>query len=146
MARPPADTVQVTFRIPSHWLKEADAVAALLTHHGMPATRTDAFREAIARGLREIARDIEGPNYRVSAWDGMSTTCLFWAGRDEHEALEEADKAAKENRGGRWTVFRVYQGDEEIYSVRPGKTVADGVKNRAAARAEYEDAKAKASK
>ena len=59
MPRPPADTVQVTFRIPSNWLIEADEVADLLSQPGMRASRTDAFRAAIVRGFEAIRKDAE---------------------------------------------------------------------------------------
>lgn len=55
--RPPADTVQVTFRIPSQWLIEADEVADLLSKPGMRASRTDAYRAAMARGFAAIRGD-----------------------------------------------------------------------------------------
>ncbi|MBS2017490.1 MAG: hypothetical protein JST00_31700 [Deltaproteobacteria bacterium] len=51
MPRPPADTVQVTFRIPSSMLREADEVADVLSKPGMRASRQDAFRAAMARGF-----------------------------------------------------------------------------------------------
>lgn len=61
MPRPPADTVQVTFRIPSAWLLEADAAADLLSRPGMRASRTDAFRAALARGFAAIRAESAPP-------------------------------------------------------------------------------------
>lgn len=114
MPRPHADTVQVTFRIPSHWVQEADALASAMSRHGMQATRTDAFREAMARGFRAIEEEARSQTrFRVSAWDGIMTTCLFWFGPDAKAAVAEAKRLAKENVGGKWTVFRVFEGDEE---------------------------------
>lgn len=51
VARPTADTVQITFRLPTKWLQAADAVAAYLAHAGRPMGRTDGFRALIAAGL-----------------------------------------------------------------------------------------------
>lgn len=51
MARPTRDTVQITFRIPTKWLAEADSVAAHLALEGRPMERTDGFRALIAGGL-----------------------------------------------------------------------------------------------
>ena len=60
MARPTADTVQITFRLPLAWLERADVVAAALTLAGRPMGRTDGVRALIAAGLtlysEEIAR------------------------------------------------------------------------------------------
>lgn len=142
MGRPTADTVQVTFRVPSYWLQEADAVAMALSRFGMDATRTDAFREAIARGFKEIIKESAEASYRVSAWDGTRTTCLFWIGRDETDALAKADELSAEHRGDRWTVFRVYRGDERkpLYEAAVAKTPAQGVRKRAEALAKRADA------
>lgn len=55
MARPTADTVQVTFRIPTSWLEEADEIAKTIARPGgMTASRTDAFREAIRIGFDRL--------------------------------------------------------------------------------------------
>jgi hypothetical protein len=148
MGRPTADTVQVTFRIPSHWLKEADAVAMVLSRHGMEATRTDAFREAIARGFKEIIKEASASQYRVSAWDGIRTTCLFWFGKEERDAVDAALRYAKDNRGGKWTIFRVYKDEPDgesvlVFEVMPGKTAAESVKNRSEALAAYADRQSK---
>lgn len=61
MPRPPADTVQVTFRVPSGWLLEADTVADLLSRPGMRASRTDAFRAAIAKGFEVLRAESDPP-------------------------------------------------------------------------------------
>lgn len=162
MARPTADTTQVTFRIPTHWLTQADAVATILSRHGMEATRTDVFREAIARGMEEIVKDQGRTQYRVSAWDGRATTCLFWFGRDEKDAIAEVKRLASEAgaaraavaRGvtdpkevslARWTVFRAFRGDESepFYDQVPGSSIADGMRKRLAADERAEKRKAK---
>lgn len=57
MARPTADTVQLTLRIPSKWFEDADGIAAQISEPGRIATRTDVFRLAIARGLQDIGRE-----------------------------------------------------------------------------------------
>lgn len=51
MARPTADTAQITFRLPLAWLERADAVAAALALAGRPMGRTDGLRALIAAGL-----------------------------------------------------------------------------------------------
>jgi hypothetical protein len=56
MARPPADTVQITFRVPSGWMKRADVLASKLSRPGIVATRTDALRAALAEGLNAFDR------------------------------------------------------------------------------------------
>lgn len=162
MARPTVDTTQVTFRIPTHWLTQADAVATILSRHGMEATRTDVFREAIARGMAEIVKDQGRSHYRVSAWDGRSTTCLYWFGPREEDAIAEVKRLASEARlarkaveGGkpspeqtalaRWTIFRAYRGDEAdpFYDLMPASTVGDGLKRRVEADERAEKRKAK---
>jgi len=60
MPRPPSDSVQIAIRVPRAWLDEADAVARLLGQPGFEATRTDAFRAAIARGFEAIRADHAG--------------------------------------------------------------------------------------
>ncbi len=61
MPRPAADTVQVTFRIPSSWLIEFDELADLLSKPGMRLSRTDAFRAAMARGAEAIRAEHRTP-------------------------------------------------------------------------------------
>lgn len=51
MPRPPSDSVQIAIRVPKEWLSQADHVAALISRPGFQASRTDAFRAAIARGF-----------------------------------------------------------------------------------------------
>lgn len=112
--RPTADTVQVTFRIPSDWIAQADALASTLSVFGVQATRTDAFREAMARGFKALEEDATRESrFRVSAYDGRNHFCLFWFGADRDAAVTEAKRLAKEHAGGKWTVFRVYDGDDE---------------------------------
>ena len=59
MARPPVDTVQVTFRIPTPWLIEADEVADLLSRPGHRLSRTDAMRAALAKGFEALRGEHE---------------------------------------------------------------------------------------
>ena len=56
MPRPKADTVQVTFRIPTKWLKEFDVIAKRLSdeRHGINITRTDAVRACLCEGLTQL--------------------------------------------------------------------------------------------
>jgi hypothetical protein len=61
MARPTANTVQITFRIPTEWLAEADLAADRLSSPGMRASRTDAFRAAIARGFEVMKAERKAP-------------------------------------------------------------------------------------
>lgn len=51
MPRPPSDTTQVTVRVANDWIARADRLAEQLARPGLPVTRTDAFRAAIAYGL-----------------------------------------------------------------------------------------------
>jgi hypothetical protein len=55
MPRPPSDSVQIAIRVPKDWLDDADEIASVISRPGFQASRTDAFRAAIARGF-EILR------------------------------------------------------------------------------------------
>ena len=57
MPRPPSDAVQIAIRVPKDWLKDADEIAALISRPGFPASRTDGFRAAIARGFEAMRAD-----------------------------------------------------------------------------------------
>lgn len=59
MPRTRKDTVQITMRVPRSWLGDADEVAAILSTEAaaITVTRTDAFRVAIARGIRAIREE-----------------------------------------------------------------------------------------
>jgi hypothetical protein len=61
MPRPPSDAVQVALRVPGGWLGEADKLAKLISRPGFEASRTDAFRAAIARGFAELFRELKQP-------------------------------------------------------------------------------------
>lgn len=60
MARPSkttpekADTVQVTFRIPSEWIKRAEVLAKRFSEDGVVLGRTDGFRLAIKAGFERL--------------------------------------------------------------------------------------------
>lgn len=54
MARPTADTSQITFRLPNAWLAQADELAKHISRPGFEASRTDALRAAIAKGLEAL--------------------------------------------------------------------------------------------
>lgn len=58
MARPTADTAQITFRLPMKWLERADEVAAGLALAGRPMGRTDGVRALIAAGLTMYSSEI----------------------------------------------------------------------------------------
>ena len=58
MGRPPKDTVQITFRVPSSWLGEADQIASMLARPGFEAGRTDGFRAAMARGFEVLRAEL----------------------------------------------------------------------------------------
>jgi hypothetical protein len=49
--------VQIAIRIPKAWLGRADEIAKLISRPGFEASRTDAFRAAIARGFDALERD-----------------------------------------------------------------------------------------
>ncbi len=57
MPRPAQDMVQVTFRLPRPMALDADRVADLISVPGKRASRTDALRAAIARGIAAIQDD-----------------------------------------------------------------------------------------
>ncbi len=61
VARPTADTVQITFRIPTSWVAEAEALAKRLSRPGIETSKTDAFRAAIARGFEAFRADAGTP-------------------------------------------------------------------------------------
>lgn len=52
-------TAQITLRIPREWLAEADALAKLFSRDGAPVTQSAAFKAAIARGLKELRKDLK---------------------------------------------------------------------------------------
>jgi len=56
MPRPPSDSVQIAIRVPKDWLATADEIAKGISRPGFEASRTDAFRAAIARGF-EVLRE-----------------------------------------------------------------------------------------
>ena len=59
MPRPPSDAVQIAIRVPKAWLAQADEVAKLISRPGFEASRTDAFRAAIARGFDVLKREAD---------------------------------------------------------------------------------------
>jgi hypothetical protein len=51
----PAGSVQITIRIDPDLIPRADALLRYVTgQHGLPAARSDVWREALRRGLREL--------------------------------------------------------------------------------------------
>lgn len=55
MPRPQSEnTFQIAFKVPEAWLTEADEIAAGLSSEGLTATRTEALRAALRRGLTEM--------------------------------------------------------------------------------------------
>lgn len=59
MPRPPSDAVQIAIRVPQDWLARADDLARLISRPGFEASRTDAFRAAIARGFDELLGELK---------------------------------------------------------------------------------------
>lgn len=57
MPRHPTTTVQIAIRVTPETVQEADEIAKMLSVPGVPMTRTDAFRAAIARGFAAIRAD-----------------------------------------------------------------------------------------
>lgn len=49
--------VQVTFRVDPAWLRLADQLAKDLSSRGVKLTRTDGFREAMARGFEVYQKE-----------------------------------------------------------------------------------------
>lgn len=58
MAPPTKDTKQISIRIPSAWLREADDLTHLYCRPGLSLGRTDIFRMALARGLDALKTDV----------------------------------------------------------------------------------------
>jgi predicted transcriptional regulator len=55
MPRPPSEnTFQITFKVPDEWIEKADALATAMSRPGLTITRTDALRQALARGLEAL--------------------------------------------------------------------------------------------
>lgn len=53
MGRPKKDTVQINFRIPSEWPDMFQKLAAEMSkERGIPLCKSDAMREAMAKGFR----------------------------------------------------------------------------------------------
>lgn len=122
--RKPADTTQVTLRVPKHLLEEAEMVAKLISTTGFEASASDAMRAAMARGFGEIARE-QSPFF-VQGWDGVRSTRLFHITNDAKDASTKARELARTHAGDRWTVFRVYgkgKADpiDEVAVAEPGK-------------------------
>lgn len=51
MPRPHTDTVQIALRVPRGWLQVADEIAVTISQPGINASRSDALRACIARGI-----------------------------------------------------------------------------------------------
>lgn len=64
MPRPPSNAIQIAIRVPQEWIAEADEVAKIISSPGFQASRTDAFRAAIARGFEVIKQDAKEPKRR----------------------------------------------------------------------------------
>jgi hypothetical protein len=61
MARESSTSVQVTLRVPKELIPLADQVADLLSRPGMRASRNDALRASLARGLEVLRAEIPPP-------------------------------------------------------------------------------------
>ena len=59
MPRPPSDAEQIALRVPKTWLAQADDLARLISRPGFEASRTDAFRAAIARGFEVMFAELK---------------------------------------------------------------------------------------
>jgi hypothetical protein len=57
LPRPPSDSVQIAIRVPRAWLARADDLARRISRPGLDASRSDAFRAAIATGLDALANE-----------------------------------------------------------------------------------------
>jgi hypothetical protein len=58
MPRPPSDAEQIALRVPKAWLAQADEIAKLISRPGFEASRTDAFRAAIAKGFELLFEEL----------------------------------------------------------------------------------------
>lgn len=47
-------SVQTSIRVPTDWLERAEALAEVMSQPGLALTRADAFRLALAEGLRVL--------------------------------------------------------------------------------------------
>jgi hypothetical protein len=55
MPRPASEnTFQITFKVPEEWIAKADALAASMSRPGLTLTRTDALRQALAKGIEVL--------------------------------------------------------------------------------------------
>jgi hypothetical protein len=144
----PADTAQITFRMPTPLLDEADMFATYLSNlRRVPVSRTDVIREAAARGFEAMLREAiaqDTVRYRVQAFDGHATTWLCWMGRSEDDAIAEATRRADEDDGSKWSVYRVFRGGEEtamhIAIVNRGNSARARVRHRSEVLAREADA------
>lgn len=98
---------------------EREQLDALASLEGVSAAQM--VRLLIKRAVEDRTKTF---NFRISAWDGMHSTCLFWIGDDKDEAIAMTKHLAEENVGGRWTIFRAFRGDEEdpFFTAMPGET------------------------
>lgn len=58
MPREPADTSQVSVRIPNAWIADLDALAVDMSRPGIELARADVMRAAIARGIAELRAEL----------------------------------------------------------------------------------------
>jgi hypothetical protein len=54
MSRHSSNNTQLTLRVPGDWQALADELATLMSRPGVPMSRSDAYRAAIARGLEVL--------------------------------------------------------------------------------------------
>lgn len=73
--------------------------------------------DVVRQLIRQESEKALATQYRVSAWDGSKTTCLFWFGPDKDLAIAKAKDFATTHAAEKWTVFRVFGSDqsEPIY-------------------------------
>lgn len=67
MPRPPSDSVQIAIRVPSSWLPQAEQLAKLISRPGFEASKTDAFRAAMARGFEVMIAELGSASAGKSA-------------------------------------------------------------------------------
>ena len=49
---------QITVRFPDEWVRRIEAVAKALARPGVPASRTDAIKHVLARGLDVVEQEL----------------------------------------------------------------------------------------
>jgi hypothetical protein len=82
------ETVQLAIRVPKSWVADADTVAETLSRNGHVMTRTDAFRVAMAEGMRMLHAEQE---YKYGAPVDPTKTLGPWRFKEDTLELVNAE-------------------------------------------------------